>query len=181
MLRENLQDAVTFILHHRYIYQMDADCYNACVREWADALYRFAWKYTGNPEDARDVVQNSFAVLWEKKDRVIPEKAKAFLFQVAYRQSVDIYRKQRKIIFAEMPDPVSERPHPADLKRILDKALSQLEEQPRALVLLRDYEGYSYEEISQITGLSVTQVKVYLFRARKTLKNYLVSVKTVIE
>lgn len=160
---------------------MELNDYNTCVKEWADALFRFACKSTGNEEDARDVVQNSFTVLWQKRDDVVPAKAKAFLFQVAYNQSVDLYRKQSKVSFTEEePDNRSTTSSNTDLKSVLEKALSQLDEQSRALVLLKDYEGYKYDEIAQITDLTPAQVKVYLHRARKTLKNYLVSVENII-
>lgn len=155
--------------------------YNTCVREWSDAVFRFACKCTGNQEDARDVVQNSFAVLWEKKEDVVPAKAKAFLFQVAYRQSIDLYRKQNRISYKEeVEDARVAATTNSDLKKVLDRALSKLDDQSRALVLLKDYEGYNYNEIAQITGLSDSQVKVYLHRARKTLKDYLVSVEHII-
>ena len=49
---------------------MELNEYNTCVKEWADALFRFACKCTGNEEDARDVVQNSFEVLWQKRREV---------------------------------------------------------------------------------------------------------------
>lgn len=160
---------------------MELHDYNACVKEWADALYRFACKCTGHEEDARDIVQNSFAVLWQKKGSVTPEKAKAFLFQIAYRQSIDLYRKQKRMTYKdEMTDDRMVTPTSSDLKRILDKALDQLDEQSKALVLLKDQEGYRYDEIAQITGLSDSQVKVYLHRARKTLKQYLVSLDKIL-
>jgi len=160
---------------------MDAKSYNVCVKDWADALFRFACKCTGNEEDARDIVQSSFEVLWQKKENVVPEKGKAFLFQVAYNQSVDMYRKKGRIQYQEeLKHEGSLRLSNPDLKRVLDRALAQLDDQARALVLLKDYEGYRYEEIAQITGLSDTQVKVYLHRARKTLKQYLVSVEHII-
>lgn len=160
---------------------MKPNDYNACVKEWADALFRFARKSTGNDEDARDVVQNSFAVLWEKKEDVTPEKAKSFLFQVAYRQSIDLYRKNHRVTYKEeVDDKRTTEQQRSDLKRVLDKALEQLDERSRALVLLKDYEGYSYEEIGKITDLSSSQVRVYLHRARKTLKDYLVSVEHII-
>lgn len=160
---------------------MKPNDYNACVKEWADALFRFARKSTGNDEDARDVVQNSFAVLWEKKEDVTPEKAKSFLFQVAYRQSIDLYRKNHRVTYKEeVDDERTTEQQRSDLKRVLDKALQQLDERSRALVLLKDYEGYSYEEIGKITDLSSSQVRVYLHRARKTLKDYLVSVEHII-
>ncbi|MBL7683154.1 MAG: RNA polymerase sigma factor [Flavipsychrobacter sp.] len=160
---------------------MELKDYNNCVKEWADALFRFACKCTGNEEDARDVVQNSFEVLWQKRENVAPAKAKAFLFQVAYNQSVDNYRKQSRVSYKEeIDDNRSVIQGQSDLKRVLERALTKLDEQARALVLLKDYEGYNYEEIGQITGLNESQVKVYLHRARKVLKDYLVSVENVI-
>jgi RNA polymerase sigma factor (sigma-70 family) len=160
---------------------MELNDYNTCVREWADALFRFACKCTGNQEDARDVVQGSFEVLWQKRKDVAREKAKAFLFQVAYRQSVDNFRKQSRITYKEQPEDDTILPAgQTDLKRVLDRALTRLDEQSRALVLLKDYEGYRYDEIAQITNLNETQVKVYLHRARKVLKDYLVSVEHII-
>lgn len=160
---------------------MELHDYNTCVKDWSDAVFRFACKSTGNEEDARDIVQNSFEVLWQKRKDVTPGKAKSFLFQVAYRQSIDLYRKQRKVSYQEeVKDSRTTSETNPELKRVLDRALSRLDEQSRALVLLKDYEGYKYDEIAQITGLSDSQVKVYLHRARKTLKDYLVSVEHII-
>ena len=159
---------------------MEVKDYNESVKAWADPLFRFACKCTGNEEDAHDVVQSSFEVLWQKRNDVIAEKCKAFLFQVAYRQSVDIYRKKGRIENKKNVEEKSQNPANPDLKKVLDRALSQLDEQSRALVLLKDYEGYSYEEIGKITELSESQVKVYLHRARKVLKNYLVSIENII-
>ena len=158
---------------------MEANEYNLCVQQWADALFRFACKCTGQAADAHDVVQNSFAALWQKRKDVEHGKAKAFLFQVAYRQSVDNYRKNIKVTYTGMPEG-NYTPCNPDLKKILGRALAQLDQQARALVLLKDYEGYRYEEIAQITGLTDAQVKVYLHRARKTLKEYLVSVENIL-
>ena len=67
-----------------------------------------------------------------------------------------------------------------NLKKVLDEALSKLSETQRSLVLLKDYEGYSYEEIGKITSLSESQVKVYLHRARIQLRNYLVKPENVL-
>jgi RNA polymerase sigma factor (sigma-70 family) len=158
---------------------MEVNEYNLCVQKWADALFRFACKCTGQAPDAHDVVQNSFEVLWQKRKEVAPDKAKAFLFQVAYRNSVDHYRKSSKISYREIPEENLAPTNP-DLKKVLDRALEKLDEQARALVLLKDHEGYRYEEIARITGLTETQVKVYLHRARKILKDYLVSVENII-
>jgi RNA polymerase sigma-70 factor (ECF subfamily) len=161
---------------------MDVNDYNDCVSDWSDALFRFARKCTGHEEDARDAVQSAYAALWEKRSQVPRDKAKSFLFQVAYHQSVNAYRRQRRVVLPEvLEDREVLQPRGRDLKRILDEALDRLDDQLRALVLLKDYEGYRYDEIGRITGLSDAQVRVYLHRARKSLKEYLVSVENVLQ
>ncbi|CAA9502784.1 MAG: hypothetical protein AVDCRST_MAG96-2063, partial [uncultured Segetibacter sp.] len=67
-----------------------------------------------------------------------------------------------------------------NVQKVLHEALNRLNETQRSLVILKDYEGYNYEEIGKITGLNESQVKVYLHRARITLRNYLVSPENVI-
>jgi RNA polymerase sigma-70 factor (ECF subfamily) len=66
------------------------------------------------------------------------------------------------------------------LKQTIDNALAKLSEIQRNVLLLRDYEGYNYEQIGEITGLSESQVKVYIYRARIAMKDYLVSLENVI-
>jgi RNA polymerase sigma-70 factor (ECF subfamily) len=68
----------------------------------------------------------------------------------------------------------------SDLNEILHQALDRLPEIQKTVVLLRDYEGYNYDEIGEITGLSESQVKVYIFRARTALKEYLISMDFVL-
>ena len=70
-----------------------------------------------------------------------------------------------------------ERQNGRELRQILNNALEQLPAKWKSLVLLKDYEGYSYEEIGKITGLNSSQVRVYLHRARLQLREYLVSVE----
>ena len=102
-------------------------------------------------------------------------------FTVAYHQMIDHIRKVKRIrlkdSFEENAKVYDKPAH--NTRKILEVALSRLSETQRSLVLLKDYEGYSYEEIGQITGLNVSQVKVYLHRARIQLKNYLVSPENV--
>ena len=151
--------------------------YNHCVHEWADNLYRFAFKSTGSKDDAKDVVQQAFTVLWEKRTEVPPDKGKSFLFTIAYRKSMDYHRGRERTRNTDNihENFITENPKNSDLKRVLLKALERLDAQSRNLIMLKDYEGYSYDEIAQLTSLNETQVKVYLHRARKVLKNYLVN------
>jgi RNA polymerase sigma-70 factor (ECF subfamily) len=101
---------------------------------------------------------------------------------VAYHQMIDHIRKVKRIqLKEEFSEGSKVQDRPANnLKKVLEEALARLGETQRSLVLLKDYEGYSYEEIGQITGLSESQVKVYLHRARVQLKEYLVKIENVI-
>jgi RNA polymerase sigma factor (sigma-70 family) len=156
--------------------------YNECVRVYADNVYRFILKNLRHEEDAKDVVQCAFEKMWQHRETVSYDKSKSYLFTVAYHQMIDHLRKLKKVVlkeeFSELAS-ISNKPA-NNLKKVLNDALARLSETQRSLVLLKDYEGYSYEEIGKITALSESQVKVYLHRARITLKNYLVKPENVI-
>lgn len=156
--------------------------YNECVRLYADNVYRFILKNLRHEEDARDVVQSAFEKMWQRREEVAYDKSKSYLFTVAYHQMIDHLRKAKRVVLKdEFSEQVNIYHKPANnLRKVLEEALGRLSETQRSLVLLKDYEGYSYEEIGQITGLSESQVKVYLHRARIQLKNYLVKPENVI-
>ncbi|MBV9962484.1 MAG: RNA polymerase sigma factor [Parafilimonas sp.] len=155
--------------------------YNDCVNLYADNVFRFIVKNIRHEEDAKDIVQTAFEKLWRNRETVQTEKSKSFLFTVAYNQMIDHIRKVKRISLKDefaaetktYTQPVS------NLKKNLQDALNKLNETQKSLVLLKDYEGYSYEEIGQITGLNESQVKVYLHRARLNLRNYLVKPENV--
>jgi RNA polymerase sigma factor (sigma-70 family) len=155
--------------------------YNECVNTYADNVYRFIVKNLRHEEDARDVVQTAFEKMWRNRDEVDATRAKSYLFTVAYHQMIDHIRKVKRITLKEeFSEGVKIQDRPVNnIKKVLEEALSRLSETQRSLVLLKDYEGYSYEEIGQITALSESQVKVYLHRARVQLKEYLVKIENV--
>jgi len=91
----------------------------------------------------------------------------------------------RKVKRVQLKDEFNEHTRTQDrtmhnARKVLEEALGRLSETQRSLVMLKDYEGYSYEEIGRITGLNESQVKVYLHRARVQLKEYLVKMENVI-
>ena len=156
--------------------------YNECVMLYADNVYRFILKNLRLEDDARDVVQSAFEKLWKNREAVSAGKSKSYLFTIAYHQMIDHLRKTRRVqLREEFHEEARISAAPAhQLKKVLDAALARLNETQRSLVLLKDYEGYSYSEIGQITGLNESQVKVYLHRARVQLKDYLVKVENLI-
>ena len=155
--------------------------YNDCVNQHADGVFRFIVKNLRHEEDARDIVQTAFEKLWRNRDAVEEQKSKSYLFTVAYNQMIDHIRKVKRIQLKEdfsTSGRVEHQPS-GDMKKALHDALNRLSETQKSLVMLKDYEGYSYEEIGRIMGLNESQVKVYLHRARLTLRNYLVSPENV--
>lgn len=155
--------------------------YNFCVDEHADGLYRFALKTLGDKDKARDVVQDSFERLWIKREEVAYAKSKSYLFTTGYHAAIDTIRlekRQGKMEEVKSMNLTTENRY-SDLQEVLHEALSKLPEIQRSVILLRDYEGYSYQEIEEITGLNESQVKVYIYRARLTLKEYIGTMETV--
>ncbi|MEZ5084575.1 MAG: RNA polymerase sigma factor [Bacteroidales bacterium] len=156
--------------------------YNQCVNKFADGVYRFILKNIKDEERARDIVQDAFAKMWEKAKDISYGKSKSYLFTAAYHTMIDAIRKEKyKVEFDARLE--SEHFHEdgySDLKEILEEAVEKLPDVQRSVLMLRDYEGYSYQEIGEITGLNESQVKVYIYRARIFMKNYLVSMDRVI-
>lgn len=149
--------------------------YNQCAENFSDAVYRFLLKTCHNKALAEDLVQDSYLILWENVGTIAYDKAKAFLFTTAYRKMIDTFRREKKNTDIEninISNCLSEQPF-SDMEEILEKALNKLSPIQKTVVLLRDYEDYSYKEIAGITSLTETQVKVYIFRARHQMKEFI--------
>src|SRR5476651_2378215 len=150
---------------------MTEKAYNECVNQYADNVYRFIVKNLRHEEDSRDIVQTAFEKLWRNRELVEEGKSKSYLFTVAYNQMIDHIRKVKRIQLKDEFAEDGRAHHQGDgtLKKTLMEALNRLNETQKSLVMLKDYEGYSYEEIGEIMNLNESQVKVYLHRARQTL------------
>ena len=161
---------------------MTPEQYNNCVDLHSDGVYRFILHNIRDTEKAKDIVQDTFEKLWINASNVSYEKSKSYIFTTAYHTMVDKIRREKKQgNWDEVEEgDHSHNEHYSDLKKILREAVGKLPEIQRSVVLLRDYEGYSYEEIGAITGLSESQVKVYIYRARVFLKEYIGNMQNVI-
>ncbi len=149
--------------------------YNNCVDEHADGLYRFILKNIRDEDEARDIVQDTFEKMWRNVAQIQEEKSKSYLFTAGYHTMIDRIRRKRKV--SDYTEVVEESLYHTeqwtDLRSVLNVALEKLSDIQRSVLLLRDYEGYSYSEIGQIAGLNESQVKVYIYRARLFLKEYI--------
>lgn len=155
--------------------------YNNCVEEHSNGVYRFIVKNIRSTQDAEDIVQSAYEKLWLNRERVAPLKAKSYLYTVAYHQMIDVIRKENKKPTTNEYMEVDQVTHQtsSELKQNLLSAVNLLNPTQKSLVLLKDYEGYSYQEIGEIMNLSESQVKVYLHRARLFLKTKLLELEKV--
>ncbi len=161
---------------------MTVSDYNSCVDQYSDGLYRFILKHIRNTDTARDIVQDTFEKMWRKVNEIDALKSKSYLFTTGYHTLIDHTRRAKKQgNYNEVEEnKLSTDKNYSDLKEILNKALEQLPEIQKTVILLRDYEGYDYSEIGEITNLTESQVKVYIFRGRQFLKNYIGKIEAVI-
>lgn len=155
--------------------------YNLCVEDYADSIYRFVRKNLKDEHRSEDIMQDTFTKMWEKHESVNYAKAKSYLYTTAYHTMLDIIKKEKRLSIEEEIETTSHTYNQySDISEILNEAIKRLPASQRASLMLRDYEGYSYKEIEEITGLKESQVKVYIYRARKSLKEYIGSIENII-
>ncbi len=156
--------------------------FNNCVDLHADSLYRFIVKTVKDKDIAKDIIQDTYEKLWTKLNDVETTNAKSYMFTTAYRTMMDYFRKAKKTtsLDTETYETPSHSKQYSDVKEILNEALEKLPEIQKTVIMLRDYEGYNYDEIGEITNLNPSQVKVYIFRARQFLKEYIGKLEVLI-
>lgn len=159
---------------------MDAD-FQATVRAHKDRVYGLALHLTGNRAEAEDVVQEAFIKLWRHSNKVNGASVLPWLLTVARNTSLDLLRKRRLLPVNEELLARTEAREPGpdasllqdEFQRRLYRAVQALNEPYRSLVWLRDIEGLDYDTIAATLALSLSQVKVYLHRARRKLRHNL--------
>ena len=153
--------------------------YNHIIDDCSDRLLRYALKLTKEMSWAQDLVQESFAKLWVNREKVEENYATPFLYKVLYNKMVDDYRKKSR---TQLMDRLPENTHlPSGLenKDLLQQAFNQLKDAEKQIIMLRDWEGYSYKEIGEIMDLKESAVKVGIFRARKKLQKIITELNQV--
>ncbi|MEA1886194.1 MAG: RNA polymerase sigma factor [Bacteroidota bacterium] len=154
--------------------------YNKAVEEYSDRIYRFVLQSMGEKERSKDVVQDCYEKLWINVEEIEFAKARAWLFTTAHNTMIDIIRKEKRMIPEDSPrEDIYEQGY-TDLNEILHKCLGNINESWRSVILLRDYEGYTYREIGEITGQSEAQVKINIYRARMALRKMIGKLEMVV-
>lgn len=166
---------------------MNVEQYEAIFHKMRDKLYRYALRFVKDVEIAEDVVQDVMYKLWQKRQEADQiDNLEAWMMVLTRNRSLDMLRKAKENQVdidqaygvsdkAPIPDKQMEN---ADLMQQLNGCLEQLPEKQRTIFHLREIEQMTYEEISQMTGFNLDDVKVSLFRARKHLQRMLIKINT---
>ena len=157
----------------------DRAAYGALVHHYQDRVYRYVLRLTGSHDEALELTQEAFIKAWEALPVWRPEaQFHTWLFRIASNAAMDTLRRRKVVDFVPLPedyDAPAETPSPEaqlDTKqqlRALDAALARLTPEQREMILLREVEGLSYEEISAALGIHEGTVKSRLARARVAL------------
>ena len=166
---------------------MNAEQYEAVFLKMRDKLYRYALRFVKEEEAAEDVVQDVMYKLWQKRQEVDQiDNLEAWMMVLTRNRALDILRKvkdnqvnldQAYTVSDSAPIPDKQMEN-ADLMTQLNACLLQLPEKQRSIFHLREIEQMTYEEICQMTGYNLDDVKVSLFRARKHIQRMLSKINT---
>lgn len=146
------------------------------VKAHSNKLYGYAMRFLRNTEDAEDILQDVFEKLWLNRKKVEVEKAKSWMFTTAHNAMLNLINKKSRVQLPgeeNLPESSKKDVNKFESNQVVDRAVNILPPIQKSIILLRDLEGYTYEEIGQMLSLSSSQVKVYLFRARNKIKKQL--------
>lgn len=159
---------------------MQIEDFNQLVATMRDKMYRLAYRVVKNEEEARDVVQESLVKIWNKREKISEVQNKeAYCMTITRNMGIDKLRAKKMQtsdidehydIATKSADPERKLVAKDQYERLI-KVVNTLPENHRTVIQLRDIEGYTYKEISDMTGYSVEKVKVYLHRARTKLRH----------
>ncbi len=183
------------LLEQRFIEALrrqDEAAFNALVLRFQDRIFNLTRRLIGSHEEARDVTQEVFVTVFEKISTFRGESSFAtWLYRIATNHAKnrikylshradrrrdsfdDLVKAPTESQFsAKVPGP-DEAMTRSRVARLVDKALGELEEEQRIVLVLRDIEGQNYEDIALITGMNLGTVKSRLHRGRLRLKELL--------
>jgi len=157
--------------------------YRQWVEEYQDQAWTVARYILKDAQEAEDATQEAFVKLWNHQDNIDPERIRPWLMKVTRNGCLDRLRRRRESVEFDESHMAAEASGPMQGASAnetgvwLKRAITGLKEPYRSLVVLRDVNQHSYEEVAGMLELSLAQVKTYLHRARKQLREQLAEVR----
>ena len=166
---------------------MSLEAFKNKVLPAKDKLYRFAFRMLRDEDEAKDIVQEVLIKVWNKRESMDSwQNIEAWCMQITKNQVLDKVKTKRYKLTDQieegfdLSDNSSRTPagitETNDTMESINKLINALPEKQKQVIQLRDIEGFSYKEIGDIMGVDLGQVKVNLFRARKSVKENLINI-----
>jgi RNA polymerase sigma-70 factor (ECF subfamily) len=167
----------------------DIESFNQLIVRWERPIYALAYRVIGREEDARDVCQDTFLRAY----RALPgfkgqAKFSSWLYRIALNLCRDWIRRQRRAPVSQMPEDVDAIELAAntgpsesiedlvarrELSAIVEQAMTQLSEEQRTAIILKEYHGMTFQEIADLQGCPLSTVKTRLYQGLAQLRRHL--------
>lgn len=150
----------------------DVDAFEELVRRYQSTVYRVAFRMLGSRADAEDATQETFVRAWRGLSGFRHDSSiNTWLYRIVTRRCLDKIASRRttgtleELEFEAGPDPV-EAVERRERLRLVTQAIAKLPPEQRAALVLREFEGLSYQEVADVLGVSLPAVKGRIHRAR---------------
>ena len=153
----------------------DHESFEILMLKYRTSAFNFALRFVKDASAVEDIVQDSFADLYVYRDRYLEEFSfKTYLYAIIKNKSISYLRKRNRLSYYDVDIPYAGTPETDYIEhercnQVREK-INQLKDDYCIVLFLKEYEGFSYEEIAKIMKKSLGQVKILIFRARKKLK-----------
>ena len=160
----------------------DVEAFNLLVSRWEKRVFNYLFRLVGEREDALDLAQDVFLKAYQNLSKLEdPARFAGWLFRIAHNEAYSLLRRNRPDDAEILTDPAGsdlrDRLYPVELSLAVERALGRLTRDQREAVLLKVYQGFKFEEMSDILGLPLSTVKSRLYSALDALKESLAPVQ----
>lgn len=169
----------------RRVQNGDLPAFNLIVDQWKDKIHRFAYRFLMDSDDANEITQKTFIKAYQKIDTLDePGKFSPWIYRVANNLCIDELRRSgRKRVdkVADWSEHESENKSPqinlekSELAEMLQKALMTLPDEQRVVVVMKQYEGFTFREISEILQQPENTVKSRMYYGLKSMRSTLIN------
>ena len=167
----------------------DVESFNQLIVRWERPIYALAYRVIGKEEDARDVCQDAFLRAY----RALPgfkgqAKFSSWLYRIALNLCRDWIRRQRRAPVSQLPEDmdaielasekgpvesIEDLVARRELSAIVEEAMSELSEEQRTAIILKEYHGMTFQEIADMQGCPLSTVKTRLYQGLSLLRRRL--------
>ena len=165
---------------HKFLKSAEVTFFEGLYRDYFTRTLFFAQQYLPDPEEAREIAQETFVTLWEKRTEIRPDlSVQAFILTIAKHKCLNVLRKKETMAnYSALSDETFDTVQMQELEQLIGQALSELPEKTRIIYKMSRDQEMTYEEIAQEIDLSVKSVEYHMTKAlahmRYKLKDYLI-------